>query len=473
MTSRRFLQSRQTRRDSQFWEERREYTGEVCNDYNFVKKYPNYKSSYGENCLMIAINNMNIDLIKELIKRKRGINNSNIDGTTPLIHFIKWNYGITRKEILDIIKLFIEAGANVNAKGNYGDTALLRSYDDLSIIKLLVEAGADVNVTEKDGTTLLMRAAKYGKTGLVKFLVESGADIEAMNKKRQTALHLARTKEIKKILGYDPVKSIRRIVHPSKFYKWQDICASLGDARLSELKELAQYQKINVAGKNKRQICAELAMKLEKKLNKPLTCQNDTTILGDEINDIPRPLIYKVKEGNMVYCFNIIELVQQIVQGYTKNPYTNVLLPVNDIQRKFSKLQQIVSPNHLGVANVMETIKNSRIMNAQEILNMKITNLVSLLKYVSTQMISGLTELQIITITRWMSENPLFTVTGNTKSLSNFVDLVLRNLGIEDEYLGIRKAALETYITDVTSRNSRTSSRSNSRSSSASRSRSG
>jgi ankyrin repeat protein len=52
-------------------------------------------------------------------------------------------------------------------------------------------AGANPNAKGKDGMTALMLAAQSGKTDLVQKLLDLGADPNATNKAGQTALHLA------------------------------------------------------------------------------------------------------------------------------------------------------------------------------------------------------------------------------------------------------------------------------------------
>jgi ankyrin repeat protein len=90
---------------------------------------------------------------------------------------------------LEIVKLLLEHGADVNAKTKegYGYTALhsAASNGHLEIVKLLLEHGADVNAkTKYGGYTALHSATMNGHLEIVKLLLEHGADVNAKTKKK-------------------------------------------------------------------------------------------------------------------------------------------------------------------------------------------------------------------------------------------------------------------------------------------------
>ncbi len=69
-----------------------------------------------------------------------------------------------------IVKLLIEAGANVNARSG-GETpliyaSLLNKYEEK--VKILIEAGANINAVNTEGFTALMKAAISGSEENVK-----------------------------------------------------------------------------------------------------------------------------------------------------------------------------------------------------------------------------------------------------------------------------------------------------------------
>ena len=110
-----------------------------------------------------------------------------------------------RMRDVDEVKHALEAGVEVdllNGKaknGDGGNTALWFACQGptcgLEVAKLLVEAGANVNLACEHGRTPLHMAAAWGQLDVVQFLVEAGAKTDCPNSLGQTPLEMARKSE--------------------------------------------------------------------------------------------------------------------------------------------------------------------------------------------------------------------------------------------------------------------------------------
>jgi len=143
-----------------------------------------------------------IDVIKQCITKENinfqtDYNDDDNDDKTVLIYAIESNR-------LDIIKLLIDAGADINIEvGN--NTALMNASERgrIEIVKFLINAGANVNLQTNNNWTALMIASWTGYIEIVKLLIEAGANVNLQNDYNETALTLASNRghiEIVKLL---------------------------------------------------------------------------------------------------------------------------------------------------------------------------------------------------------------------------------------------------------------------------------
>ncbi|HEV8389763.1 MAG TPA: ankyrin repeat domain-containing protein, partial [Dongiaceae bacterium] len=94
----------------------------------------------------------------------------------------------------------LKNGADVNARGNFGKTALMYAvqFNLLDTAALLLERGADVNAKTTDTSdcwsginisdrTALMYAAENADRTMVDLLLENGADAKAVDSRKYAA----------------------------------------------------------------------------------------------------------------------------------------------------------------------------------------------------------------------------------------------------------------------------------------------
>jgi ankyrin repeat protein len=82
-------------------------------------------------------------------------------------------------------------GANINARGNCCMPLFLAASEGrLDVVRYLLDEGADVNARENFGNTALAEATYYGHIAVIKELLARGADINAIGE-GGTALDIA------------------------------------------------------------------------------------------------------------------------------------------------------------------------------------------------------------------------------------------------------------------------------------------
>lgn len=141
-----------------------------------------------------------LERVKELASQNKGLLNAfSPDGFTPLgLSTYFGQVGITT--------FLIEGGAGVNiASGNAFKVTPLHSacaISHLELAKLLLENGADVNARQSSGVTPLHSAAHNGQLALAQLLVTSGADVSAKTDDGQTPSMMAEEKGFEDVANF-------------------------------------------------------------------------------------------------------------------------------------------------------------------------------------------------------------------------------------------------------------------------------
>lgn len=123
--------------------------------------------------LISAIQRRNIEMTRLLIEAGAEVNVKDDAGYTPLLMAIEKGHG-------EIVKTLLQKGADIYQKRDeWGPLMYGVKTGNLEIIKLLLEQGADIEQrAEIDGVTPLIIAAREENMEVIEFLLEAGADIE-------------------------------------------------------------------------------------------------------------------------------------------------------------------------------------------------------------------------------------------------------------------------------------------------------
>lgn len=137
-------------------------------------------------------NNQKPNIIQMLLEAGANVNLANITGATPLM--------ISSKQVdLAIGTLLINAGADVNAVDNEGESALFwifvsdvaEDIDVMTMAELLLDHGATVDLKSSNEITPLMKAATGNLVETMQALVVYGANPNTIDASNETALFYA------------------------------------------------------------------------------------------------------------------------------------------------------------------------------------------------------------------------------------------------------------------------------------------
>ncbi|EAY07153.1 ankyrin repeat protein, putative [Trichomonas vaginalis G3] len=151
----------------------------------------------GRTALILAVQNKRLDIAEFLFQHGANINATDKKGVSAIHLAIKNNF-------IDIIKLFISNGEDINASAL--NNAVM--FNSKEIVDILILHGANINAKGKNGKTAIHIAAIYGRKELAELLLSIGADINAKDKKGRNALHHA--------IGQNDLESLEKDLESEK-----------------------------------------------------------------------------------------------------------------------------------------------------------------------------------------------------------------------------------------------------------------
>jgi|HubBroStandDraft_4_1064222.scaffolds.fasta_scaffold140236_1 ankyrin repeat protein len=161
----------------------------------------NVRDRFGTTALAEAIVAHLPGLAEELVIAGADPNFVEGDGTSPLMQ-AAWHCD------LPIAKFLVERGARVDIVNREGQTALgyaAVGCTDAEVFRLFLETGAQINAKDKLGYTPLIHAANYGNEVAAIELIHAGAAVSAKGKDGETAESLACGRTVGRKKGHDSV----------------------------------------------------------------------------------------------------------------------------------------------------------------------------------------------------------------------------------------------------------------------------
>ncbi|MCX8065158.1 MAG: ankyrin repeat domain-containing protein [Candidatus Hydrogenedentes bacterium] len=145
------------------------------------------KDKNGNGVLHLCAEKGKLELVKFVFEKSGGkidINNVNRKKETPL-------HIAVRNNREDIVKYFVDNGADINAKDSSGASPLsiALEVDNLALAKYIVEKGGDVNVELNDGRKLPHLAGSSKSPEAMKWLISLGLDINVKDKYENLPIH--------------------------------------------------------------------------------------------------------------------------------------------------------------------------------------------------------------------------------------------------------------------------------------------
>ncbi|XP_065165706.1 KN motif and ankyrin repeat domain-containing protein 2 isoform X2 [Atheta coriaria] len=153
----------------------------------------NMVDASGNTAMHYAVSHGNFDVVSILLDSKVcDINRQNKAGYTSVM-LVSLADMRTHTHADVVRRLFSLSDVNIRAK-QHGQTALMLavSHGRLDMVRMLLEAGADINIQDEDGSTALMCSAEHGHIEIVKlFLGQSDCDTTIKDVDGSTALQIA------------------------------------------------------------------------------------------------------------------------------------------------------------------------------------------------------------------------------------------------------------------------------------------
>jgi len=255
-------------------------------------------------------------------KQQANVNHVDSNGYTAFIYLCT-NY--QRKDLINIIKLFIENGVNLNYQDKYGFTGMRQLFcttikgNLLDILNLMILNGFSPNLKDYQNRNLLHIFCEYcgfdnsnETVDIIQKLLESKIDVSDRTIYGKTALHFLcecySFKDlafvIQHLLDFDNTKTIINITDDAKNTALHYLCKKYINNSLIDVVELLVEREIDINAKDYYNKTALL-----------LLCEESNKIKNEKIN-LDKVIKFLVKQGADVFALGEYK---KYVDELTKN----------------------------------------------------------------------------------------------------------------------------------------------------------
>ena len=138
--------------------------------------------------LIYAAESGNPDMVRETLHHLPKVEMQDRKGRTAVFAAGGYRYGVEGGPRVECVRLLAQAGANVNARDNEGNTPLHETFLT-DVEEELLKLGADVNARNKDDETPIFTTVD---NDAIPLFIEHGADLTIRNNKGKTVTEAAK-----------------------------------------------------------------------------------------------------------------------------------------------------------------------------------------------------------------------------------------------------------------------------------------
>jgi len=140
--------------------------------------------------LIYAAESGNPEMVREILRYHPKLEQRDRQGKTAVFAAGEYRYEVEESKRAECVRLLAEAGADVNARDNKGNTPLHETFL-AEVEEELLKLGADVNARNEDGETPIFTTVD---NDAIPLFIEHGADLTIRNNKGETVMEAAKEK---------------------------------------------------------------------------------------------------------------------------------------------------------------------------------------------------------------------------------------------------------------------------------------